>query len=240
MKRILVYISVAAAVLSCQKEAGVGSVEVEDEVIYLPAEGGIKHVLVDATTEWRLEYDTSTSWMSTDLHGGKPNRKYFTISFLENPNTSARTCRIKVYTSDRNDSKDITVIQRRQPSAIQFSVEELEIECWAGTYSMDFSDNIIDKSGIRFSGAALVFELHDDDTGGRGRRNSLHAFHFIEEAHIVLGQTAGERQSGKKHDGAGKQGEKRFFHKRTPEKMAHATPFAASAQLRKAAFRGMV
>ena len=151
MKRILIYISVAAAVLSCQKEAGVGSVEVEDEVIYLPAEGGIKHVLVDATTEWRLEYDTSTPWMSTDLHGGKPNRKYFTISFLENPNTSARTCRIKVYTSDRNDSKEITVIQRRQPSALQFSVEELEIECWAGTYSMDFSDNIIDKSGIRFS-----------------------------------------------------------------------------------------
>ena len=151
MKRILVYISVAAAVLSCQKEAGVGSVEVEGDVIYLPAEAGVKHILVDATTEWRLEYDTSTPWMSTDLHGGKPNRKYFTISFLENPNTSARTCRIKVFTSDGNDVKEITVIQRRQPSVISFSVEELEIECWAGTYSMNFSDNIIDKSGLKFS-----------------------------------------------------------------------------------------
>jgi hypothetical protein len=151
MKRILVYISVAAAVLSCQKEAGVGSVEVEDEVIYLPAEGGIKHVLVDATTEWRLEYDTSTPWMATDLHGGKPNRKYFTISFLENLNTSPRTCRIKVFTSDGNDSKEITVIQRRQPSALQFSAEELEIECWAGTYAVNFTDNIIDKEDIRFS-----------------------------------------------------------------------------------------
>ena len=109
MKRILVYISVAAAVLSCQKEAGAGSVEVEDEVIYLPAEGGIKHVLVDATTEWRLEYDTSTSWMSTDLHGGKPNRKYFTISFLENPNTSARTCRINIY-KDINDTSLILML----------------------------------------------------------------------------------------------------------------------------------
>ena len=151
MKRIIAYIFIAAAVLSCQKEGGLGKVEVEGDVIYLPAEAGVKHVLVDATTEWRLEYDTSTPWMSTDLHGGKPNRKYFTISFLENPNTSARTCRIKVFTSDGNDVKDITVIQRRQPSVISFSVEELEIECWAGTYSMNFSDNIIDKSGLKFS-----------------------------------------------------------------------------------------
>lgn len=151
MKRIIAYIFIAAAVLSCQKEGGLGKVEVEGDVIYLPAEAGVKHVLVDATTEWRLEYDTSTPWMSTDLHGGKPNRKYFTISFLENPNTSARTCRIKVFTSDGNDVKEITVIQRRQPSVISFSVEELEIECWAGTYSMNFSDNIVDKSGLKFS-----------------------------------------------------------------------------------------
>ena len=33
----------------------------------------------------------------------------------------------------------------------ELSVEELEIECWAGTYSMNFSDNIIDKSGLKFS-----------------------------------------------------------------------------------------
>ena len=151
MKRIIAYIFIAAAVLSCQKEGGLGKVEVEGDVIYLPAEAGVKHVLVDATTEWRLEYDTSTPWMSTDLHGGKSNRQYFTISFLENPNTSARTCRIKVFTSDGNDVKEITVIQRRQPSVISFSVEELEIECWAGTYSMNFSDNIIDKSGLKFS-----------------------------------------------------------------------------------------
>lgn len=151
MKRIIAYIFIAAVVLSCQKEGGLGKVEVEGDVIYLPAEAGVKHVLVDATTEWRLEYDTSTPWMSTDLHGGKSNRKYFTISFLENPNTSARTCRIKVFTSDGNDVKEITVIQRRQPSVISFSVEELEIECWAGTYSMNFSDNIIDKSGLKFS-----------------------------------------------------------------------------------------
>lgn len=151
MKRILAYIFIIASVLACQKEDGAGKVEVEGEVIYLPAEAGVKHVLVDATTEWRLEYDTSTQWMTTDLHGGKSNRKYFTISFLENLNTSPRTCKIKVYTSDQNDSKEITIIQRRQPSVLQFSAEELEIECWAGTYSMAFMDNIVDKENIRFS-----------------------------------------------------------------------------------------
>ena len=98
---------IAAAVLSCQKEDVRGKVEVEGDVIYLPAEAGVKHILVDATTEWRLEYDTSTPWMSTDLHGGKPNRKYFTVSFLENPNSSPRTCMIEVYTSDGNDRKEI-------------------------------------------------------------------------------------------------------------------------------------
>lgn len=150
MKRILAYIFIISSVLACQKEAGAGKVEVEGDVIYLPAEAGVKHVMVDATTEWRLEYDTSTPWMSTDLHGGKPNRKYFTISYLENPNASARTCKIKVFTSDRNDCKEMTVIQRRQPSVIQFAMEELEIECWAGTYSMSFSDNITDKGNLRF------------------------------------------------------------------------------------------
>jgi hypothetical protein len=151
MKRILAYIFITAAVLSCQKEDVRGKVEVEGEVVYLPAEAGVKHILVDATTEWRLEYDTSTPWMSTDLHGGKPNRKYFTVSFLENPNSSPRTCRIEVYTSDGNDRKEITVIQSRRPSTIQFDKEELVVECWAGTYSASFSDNILDRQDIKFS-----------------------------------------------------------------------------------------
>ena len=151
MKRILTYIFIAAAVFSCQKDGVAGSVEVESEVIYLPAESGKRHVLVDATTEWRLEYNTSTPWMSTDLHGGKPNRKYFTVSFLENPNSSPRTCMIEVYTSDGNDRKEITIIQRRRPSTIQFDKEELVVECWAGTYSASFSDNILDRQDIKFS-----------------------------------------------------------------------------------------
>ena len=151
MKRIIAYIFIAAAVLSCQKEDVRGKVELEGDVVYLPAEAGVKHILVDATTEWRLEYDTSIPWMSTDLHGGKPNRKYFTVSFLENPNSSPRTCRIEIYTSDGNDRKEITLIQRRCPSTIQFNKEELVVECWAGSYSMAFSDNILDRQNIKFS-----------------------------------------------------------------------------------------
>ncbi|MBQ8421253.1 MAG: BACON domain-containing protein [Bacteroidales bacterium] len=151
MKRIITFIFICASILSCQKEEGMGKVEVESDVIYLPAAAGTRHVLVDATTEWRLEYDTSTPWMSTDLHGGKVNRKYFTVSFLDNPYASARTCSIRVFTSDGNDTKEITVIQKRRPSVIQFETEELEVECWAGTYSVAFTDNIIDRQDIKFS-----------------------------------------------------------------------------------------
>ena len=151
MKRVLLGIFVIATIAACGKKAVPGTLEVESDVIYLPADEGIRHILVDATTEWRLEYDTSTPWMSTDLHGGKAARKYFTVSYLENPNASVRTCTIKIFTSDRNDVKELTLIQRRQASAIHFSVEEFEAECWAGSYSVAFTDNIIDRSNMTVS-----------------------------------------------------------------------------------------
>ena len=119
MKRIIAYIFIAAAVLSCQKEGGLGKVEVEGDVIYLPAEAGVKHVLVDATTEWRLEYDTSTPWMSTDLHGGKPNSKYFTISFLERTAENGLSFHLvnkKVPYIDENGNK----VSPSEPNAIKF------------------------------------------------------------------------------------------------------------------------
>ena len=85
MKRTLFIISLVLSLASCAKEEIMGHIEVGADVIYVPAEAGSQHVMLESTTEWRLEYPSSTTWLTTDLHGGKSNRKYFTMSFTDNP-----------------------------------------------------------------------------------------------------------------------------------------------------------
>ena len=88
MKRILLIISLVLSLASCVKDNVLGQIEIDSDIIYVPAEAGSQHVMLNSTTEWRLEYPSSTTWLTTDLHGGKPNRKYFTMSFTDNPYTS--------------------------------------------------------------------------------------------------------------------------------------------------------
>lgn len=142
MKRILIFVLIAVSALACQKEDSLSVVEIGQDVIYLPAEAGTKDILLDATSEWRLEYPTSATWMTTDLHGGKASRKYFTVSFLDNPYTSVRVCEIKIYTTDRNDSKKLKLIQMPKKFAVAFDTDHLTFRQGAGVYSAGFSSDV--------------------------------------------------------------------------------------------------
>ena len=167
MKRILFIISLVLSLASCVKEDLVGQIEIDTDIIYLPAEAGSKHIMLDSTTEWRLEYPSSTTWLTTDLHGGKPNRKYFTMSFTDNPYTSVRFCNMKIYTTDRNDAKEIRIIQLPKRFSIGFSKERLTVRQNAAEYSVVFKSNIENASlNVRTDSQEwiTVYPLGESDT----------------------------------------------------------------------------
>lgn len=144
-----------------------GHIEVGADVIYVPAEAGSQHVMLESTTEWRLEYPSSTTWLTTDLHGGKSNRKYFTMSFTDNPYTSVRFCNMKIYTTDRNDAKEIRIIQLPKRFSVSFSKERLTVRQNAAEYSVAFKSNIENASlNVRTDSQEwiTVYPLGESDT----------------------------------------------------------------------------
>lgn len=146
MKRILFIISLVLSLASCVKDDVLGQIEIDSDIIYVPAEAGSQHVMLNSTTEWRLEYPSSTTWLTTDLHGGKPNRKYFTMSFTDNPYTSVRFCNMKIYTTDRKDAKEIRIIQLSKRFSISFAKERLTVMQNAGEYDVTFKSNVENTS----------------------------------------------------------------------------------------------
>ena len=98
---------------------------------------------------------------------GKSNRKYFTMSFTDNPYTSVRFCNMKIYTTDRNDAKEIRVIQLPKRFSIGFSKERLTVRQNAAEYSVAFKSNIENTSlNVRTDSQEwiTVYPLGESDT----------------------------------------------------------------------------
>ena len=146
MKRILFIISLVLSLASCVKEDIVGQIELDAKDIYIPAEAGSQHVMLNSTAEWRLEFPSSTTWLTTDLHGGKSNRKYFTMSFTDNPYTSVRFCNMKIYTTDGADVKEFRVIQLPKRFNIRFAKERFTVRQNMGEYEVAFKSNVENAS----------------------------------------------------------------------------------------------
>ena len=152
---------------SCAKEEILGQIEIDADVIYIPAEAGSQHVMLNSTTEWRLEFPSSTTWLTTDLHGGKPNRKYFTMSFTDNPYTSVRFCNMKIYTTDKKDAKEIRIIQLPKRFSVGFSKDKLTVRQNAGEYGVTFKSNV-ENSLLNITtdseGWITVYPMEESDT----------------------------------------------------------------------------
>ena len=142
MKKLFIITFAALVAFACQQEEIPGTLELAQEVIYLPAEADSMHVELAATSEWRLEFPSSTVWLSTDLHGGKANRRYFTVKFEANPYTSVRSCDIRVYTTDRNDEKTLRLIQKSKMHDISFSKSRMTLRQNAGLHSAVFRSSL--------------------------------------------------------------------------------------------------
>ena len=167
MKRILFAFGILLFVTSCAPEEVPGQIEFGSDIIYVPAEAGSQHVMLNSTTEWRLEFPSSVTWLTTDLHGGKPNRKYFTMSFTDNPYTSVRFCNMKIYTTDKKDVREFRVIQLPKRFSIGFAKDRLTIRQNAGEYGIDFKTGI-ENTSLNVSTDAenwiKLFPLEPSDT----------------------------------------------------------------------------
>lgn len=167
MKRILFAFGILLFMISCAPEEIPGQLEFESDIIYVPAEAGSQHVMLNSTTEWRLEFPSSVTWLTTDLHGGKANRKYFTMSFTDNPYTSVRFCNMKIYTTDKKAAKEFRVIQLPKRFSIGFAKDRLTIRQNAGEYGMDFKTGI-ENTSLSVSTDAedwiTLFPLESSDT----------------------------------------------------------------------------
>lgn len=166
MKKLIIIPFVALMALACQQEEIPGTVELAQETIYLPAEADSMHVELTATSEWRIEFPSSTVWLTTDLHGGKANRRYFTVKFEANPYTSVRSCDIRIYTTDRNDEKTLRLIQKPKLHDISFVKDRMTVRQNAGVHSVSFHSSLKneDISMITDSEWITLSPVADEDT----------------------------------------------------------------------------
>lgn len=151
MKKILLSALIVAFSLACQKEERIGVIKLDalyDNVIELPAEAGSMNVMLECNTQWRIEYPSSVAtWFSTDLQGGKPERRYFTVTHTANASMSPRTCSLKIYTTDGNDSKVIRFRQLPSKDYITLS-EQTVVAMTPGEYAVDFLTSLVSVTEI--------------------------------------------------------------------------------------------
>lgn len=151
MKKILLSVLIVAFSLACQKEERIGVIKLDalyDNVIELPAEAGSMNVMLECNTQWRIEFPSSVAtWFSTDLHGGKPERRYFTVTHTANASMSPRTCSLKIYTTDGNDSKVIRFRQLPSKDYITLS-EQTVVAMTPGEYAVDFLTSLVSVTEI--------------------------------------------------------------------------------------------
>ena len=154
MKKILLSALIVAFSLACQKEEMDGVIKLDplyDNVIELPAEAGSMNVMLECNTQWRMEFPSSVAtWFSTDLHGGKPERRYFTVTHTANTSMSPRTCNLKLYTTDGNDSKVIRFRQLPSKDYITLS-EQTVVAMTPGEYAVDFLTSLVSVTDIEAS-----------------------------------------------------------------------------------------
>lgn len=103
--------AVAFLLVACQQKSEPGSIVLDTEEILLSDKGSPVEVTFHSSTEWRLEYNLENGWLSTDLMGGRASTGKFKVSASANKGESIRFLKLRLFTLDGHDSKEITVVQ---------------------------------------------------------------------------------------------------------------------------------
>ena len=158
---VLVAASVAVA---CQKTAVEGSIELEKNEIIVPDSGAPVEVRFSSTTDWRIEYNLENGWLTTDLMGGRPETGVFTVKASANKSESVRVLKIRIFTLDGRDSKEIAVMQLSSYPSIIPDAYSLVLTAAESNYKIPLTSNVTDDAISVLSSADWVTNIRIEES----------------------------------------------------------------------------
>ena len=199
------------ALSACQEKTLESSIELEKDEIIMSDSGAPVEVKFTSTTEWRIEYNLENGWLSTDLMGGRPSTGKFTVRGSANKGESMRIVKIRLFSLDGNESKEITVIQLSAYPSIVPDAYSMVLTAADATYKIPITANVQDEeisvkasqdwiTNLRIEESVLKFDaLPNDEESSRSCALELlcsDEFGRSGEAVIKLFQSAPSKYNG--------------------------------------------
>lgn len=199
------------ALSACREETLESCIELEKDEIIMSDSGAPVEVKFTSATEWRIEYNLENGWLSTDLMGGRPSTGKFTVRGSANKGESMRIVKIRLFSLDGNESKEITVIQLSAYPSIVPETYSMVLMAADATYKIPFTANVPDEdiyvkasedwiTNLRIEESVLEFDALPN-TGETSRTCVLELlcsdeFGRAGEAVIKLSQSAPSKYNG--------------------------------------------
>lgn len=160
-------------VVSCQEKTVPGSITLESDEILVSDNGAPVEVRFTSTSEWRLEYNLENGWLSTDLMGGRPSTGKFSVRASANKGESLRFLKLRLFTLDGKDSKEITVVQLSSYPSIVPESYSLVLPAADAIFKLALTANVEDDaisarcdadwiSNIRIEERVLLFDVSEN------------------------------------------------------------------------------
>ncbi|MCQ2135550.1 MAG: hypothetical protein MJY67_01390, partial [Bacteroidales bacterium] len=118
----------------------------DTEEILLSDKGSPVEVTFHSSTEWRLEYNLENGWLSTDLMGGRASTGKFKVSASANKGESIRFLKLRLFTLDGHDSKEITVVQLSAYPSIVPESYSLVLPAADASFRLAVASNVEDSA----------------------------------------------------------------------------------------------
>lgn len=189
----------------CQEKTVPGSIDLESDEILVSDNGSPVEVRFKSSSEWRLEYNLENGWLSTDLMGGRASTGKFTVRASANKGESIRIQKLRLFTLDGNDSKEITVIQLSSYPSIVPESYSLVLPAAEASFKLNLVANVEDDaivvkssadwiSNVRIEERVLNFDVAaNNGTDGRSgvlQLECLDAYGRAGEAVVKVSQAA--------------------------------------------------
>ena len=165
--RKLINLCVLAATLvsvACQKTTIEGSIELEKNEIILSDSGAPVEIRFSSTTDWRIEYNLENGWLTTSLMGGRPGSSSFTVKGSVNNGESVRVLKIRLFTLDGKDSKEITIIQLSSYPSIIPDTYSLVLTAAESNYKIPLTANVTDDAISIVSSADWISDMRIEES----------------------------------------------------------------------------
>lgn len=140
----LLRVAILLLMTACTAKEGAGTLFLPQESCYVSAGEGRHWIALDASTAWRVEYP-STSWIRTDLRGGRATTKGFYVIFDANPGQSLRYADLRIFTVDRNAVKTLRIMQYPRLPRISFASPKMTVRDAMSAYTVGFESTVANE-----------------------------------------------------------------------------------------------